>query len=264
MPAVAGHFYPGGAAQLKSQIHGFGTRQQPGAKALGIVVPHAGYIYSGRVAASVYNRIAYPDTFIVIGPNHTGMGAEMALFSSGEWEIPGRTVHVNEELSSRILASDPLFENDEGAHMYEHSLEVQIPFIAYGSESARIVPITVRRADLQACRRAGEAIARSVAESGCSTVIAASSDMNHYLDHDTTIKLDQLAIDMILALDPEGLYRVVMDNDISMCGVLPVVIMLYAAKASGAQKAELVMHTTSGEVSGDYDKVVGYAGMIVQ
>lgn len=264
MPAVAGHFYPGSAAQLRSQINSFGNRQEPGAKAIGIVVPHAGYIYSGRVAAAVYNRIEFPDTFIVIGPNHTGIGSDIAVYCGGQWEIPGSSVAVDEKFCGSLLAAESVFTNDEAAHMYEHSLEVQVPFIAHGSDRAKIVPITVRTAGIDECRRAGEAIAKVSASSAYSSVIAASSDMSHYLSHDVTMQLDRLAIDRILALDPEGLYSVVRDRNISMCGVYPVTIMLFAAKALGANTAELVMHTTSGEVSGDYDRVVGYAGIIVK
>ncbi|MBN2655316.1 MAG: AmmeMemoRadiSam system protein B [Nitrospirae bacterium] len=264
MPAVAGHFYPGSAVQLKSQIQEFGSINKPRKRVIGIVVPHAGYIYSGRVAAAVYNHIEFPDTFILLGPNHTGIGSDLALFCSGSWEIPGRSVDIDEALCSALKTSSPLFTDDEGAHTFEHSLEVQLPFIAYESDDIKIVPVTVSRADIDDCRSAGIAIAKTISESSRRVVIAASTDMSHYLDHDATLKLDKLAIDRILALDPEGLYNVVRTNNISMCGMLPAAIMLFAAKELGASDAELVMHATSGEVSGDFDRVVGYAGLIIR
>jgi AmmeMemoRadiSam system protein B len=263
-PAVAGQFYPGSAVQLKSQIQEFSGTEKSRKCAIGIVVPHAGYIYSGRVAAAVFNQIEYPDTFILMGPNHTGVGSNMALFCSGCWEMPGKSLAVDEALCSELIASSHLFSDDPGAHAFEHSLEVQLPFIAYETDDIKIVPLTIRRADLDECGQAGRAIARTISSSSRRVVMAASTDMSHYLDHETTIKLDQLAIDRIIALDPEGLYNIVMANKISMCGMLPTAIMLFAARELGASDAELVLHTTSGEMSGDFDRVVGYAGLIVR
>ncbi|HWR58027.1 MAG TPA: AmmeMemoRadiSam system protein B [Thermodesulfovibrionales bacterium] len=262
-PAVAGQFYQGAAAKLVHQVGQYLATNLAKEHAIGILSPHAGLIYSGAVAGEVYSRIIMPQTFLLIGPNHTGLGADVALVPQGEWEIPTAVMQIDERLARRILANASMVSEDAQAHIFEHSLEVQLPFIAYLSKDAAIVPIAVKSASLEECRLLGEGIAKSIKESGSSVVIVASSDMSHYVTAEMAKKKDEMALDRVLSLDPEGLFNVVRKERISMCGYLPAIIMLYAAKSLGAGRAKLVRYATSAEVSGDYDHVVGYAGMII-
>jgi AmmeMemoRadiSam system protein B len=267
-PAVAGQFYYGSETRLKAQVEQYINKDSEKEKVIGIISPHAGLMYSGHVAGAVYSSIEFPETFVLIGPNHTGMGANAAMMSSGEWQIPTATFSIDEALSQKILGKTALISEDMQAHLFEHSLEVQLPFIAsfsaHFSEKPKIVPITVMSASLQECEAIGKAIADAVKETDYDVVIVASSDMSHYEPDATARKLDSLAIERVLSLDPEGLYAIVKKEGISMCGFIPATIMLYAAKALGAKKARLVKYATSGDVSGDYEHVVGYAGVIVK
>mgnify|MGYP001563306615 FL=1 len=263
-PAVAGQFYQGAASKLTQQVRQYINTGAVKEHAIGILSPHAGLIYSGSVAGEVYSAIEFPKTFVLIGPNHTGIGAKVSMMASGEWEIPTGIFSIDEKLSRRIAANTPLISEDAQAHTFEHSLEVQLPFIAYFSTEPKIVPITVMSASLEECRLLGEGIAKSIKEVNYSVVIVASSDMSHYVPEDVARQKDKKAIEMIKSINPEGLYTVVSRERISMCGYLPATVMLFAAKALGAIEARLVKYSTSGEVSGDYDQVVGYAGMIVK
>lgn len=264
MPAVAGQFYQGSSSRLKSQVEQYILNGIPKEKVIGIISPHAGLIYSGQVAGAVYSSIEFPDTFILIGPNHTGHGASVSIMASGSWEIPMCTFLINEALSKSIIDKIPYAEDDSMAHRFEHSLEVQLPFIAYFSDSVRIVPISVMKASLNECKEIGKGIAEAIKESGIDIVMVASSDMSHYVPDGIARKLDSLAINNVISLDPEGLYNTVRKESISMCGYIPATIMLYAAKELGAKEAKLIKYTTSAEVSGDYEHVVGYAGVIVK
>ena len=263
-PAVAGQFYQGAAEKLKKQVKDFIKQDVIKEHAIGVLSPHAGLIYSGPVAGEVYSRIEIPKTFILLGPNHTGLGAKASIMLSGEWEIPTGILAIDEKLAKKIISNTPLIAEDSQAHLFEHSLEVQLPFIAHFPNDAKIVPITIMSASIEECKTIGEGIAKSIKELRSETVIVASSDMSHYLPDETAREKDKKAIEMIKALNPEGLCQTVLKEKISMCGYLPAAIMLFAAKALGAIEAKLVKYSTSGEVSGDYDNVVGYAGMIVK
>ncbi|MFZ5996706.1 MAG: AmmeMemoRadiSam system protein B [Nitrospirota bacterium] len=262
-PAVAGQFYYGNASRLRSQVEQYILEGAAKEKAIGIISPHAGLMYSGSVAGAVYSAIRFPRTFILLGPNHTGIGKNASLMSSGEWEIPTGTFPIDEELAESIIRNVPGISEDPQAHLFEHSLEVQLPFIAYFAQDVKIVPLMFMYAPVQECRTIGEGIAAAIKETGADAVIVASSDMSHYVPDSSARKLDNLAIAEVLRLDPEGLYATVTQERISMCGVIPSTIMLFAAKALGAREARLVKYATSGEVSGDYEHVVGYAGVIV-
>ncbi|MBF0557196.1 MAG: AmmeMemoRadiSam system protein B [Nitrospirae bacterium] len=263
-PAVAGQFYYGSPAQLKGQVEQYVSSDAVKETVIGAISPHAGLIYSGHVAGAVYSSISFPETFILLGPNHTGLGARLSLMTSGEWEIPTGVLTVDDVLAGAIAAEVPLLSSDTGAHQFEHSLEVQLPFIAYYSVSAKIIPIAVMNASLEECRQVGEGIARAVKHSGRRVVVVASSDMSHYISDTSARELDKLALSEVLSMDPEGLYSTVLRKNISMCGFIPATIMLYAAKSLGAHEARLVKYATSGEVSGDYEHVVGYAGVVVK
>lgn len=262
-PAVAGQFYNSVPAKLIHQVQQYVSADAHREHAIGVLAPHAGFMYSGPVAGAVYSSIIFPETFILIGPNHTGLGARFSLMSQGEWEVPTHIFPIDDQLARRVLANAPAVSADTQAHLYEHSLEVQLPFIAYFSRDARIVPLTLMHATLEECRTLGEAIAKSIREVSRPVVIVASSDMSHYVSDATARKKDRHAIDRILALDPAGLYKTVGEEQISMCGYLPATVMLYVARDLGAREARLVKYATSAEASGDYDYVVGYAGITV-
>jgi AmmeMemoRadiSam system protein B len=256
---------------LRDQVERFVDPEAEKIKALGIVSPHAGLIYSGSVAGAVYSRIELPETFVLIGPNHTGLGAPVSLMASGNWETPLGAVRINEDLAAVVLSNFHRIQDDTMAHIREHSLEVQLPFIQYLKKEFTIVPIQMLDTRLETCIEVGNAIARAIVEFGVrsaeykagGTLIVASSDMSHYVSAETAKKKDHAAIKRILELDAQGLYYTVRDESISMCGFGPAVAMLTACKVLGATKAELVKYTNSGDVSGDYDQVVGYAGIVV-
>ncbi len=261
-PAVAGQFYPGIALQLENAVRGY-LIDAPREKAVAAISPHAGYIYSGHVAGALFSAIEIPDSVILIGPNHTGLGQRASVMGSGEWEIPLGRMKINEGLARMLLDASPLFSNDTAAHSREHSLEVQLPFIYTLNKNASFVPVTVMHAGFKECSEMGQAIASVIASYGKETLILVSSDMNHYESDKTTRKKDELAIQKALALDAKGLLGVTSDKDITMCGVIPATIAIIAAKELGASKARLVKYATSGETSGDYGHVVGYAGIVI-
>jgi AmmeMemoRadiSam system protein B len=263
-PAVAGQFYHATASKLTQQVEQYIDRSAQKEKAIAIVVPHAGLIYSGPVAGAVYSSIEFPETFVFIGPNHTGLGAQISLMDSGEWEIPTGVFQVDEKVSHKIAMNVPIVTKDIQAHLFEHSLEVQLPFLACFSKVTKLVPIIILSASIKECRMLGEGIAKAVKDVGYSVIVAASSDMSHYVSDEVARKKDRKAIDEILSLDPEGLYEIVGKEKISMCGYIPATTMLFAAKALGAHSAKLVKYDTSAEVSGDYEHVVGYAGIMLR
>jgi AmmeMemoRadiSam system protein B len=262
--AVAGQFYYGDASRLVQQVEQYIDKDAKKEGVIGMVSPHAGLMYSGPVAGAVYSSIVFPETFVLIGPNHTGLGAPISLMESGEWEIPTAVFQIDEKLAQRIAMNVPIVTKESKAHMFEHSLEVQLPFIAYFSQKVKIVPIIMLSASVEDCRILGEGIAKAVKRSDYSVAVVASSDMSHYVTDTVARQKDKKAIDSILSLDPSGLYETVVRERISMCGYLPATAMLYAAKALGAQSARLIRYATSGEVGGDYDHVVGYAGVVVR
>jgi AmmeMemoRadiSam system protein B len=263
-PAVSGQFYESSPTRLTRQVNDFLEADSEKESAIGIVSPHAGLMYSGRVAGAVYSRIKMPQTFILIGPNHTGLGQPVSLMSSGVWHMPTGELKIDEDLAGALKKGSDIISEDSLAHSMEHSLEVQLPFILHFSSDVSIVPVIMMPVPLAVCRLVGEAIADMVKKSDYPVTIIASSDMSHYVTDSAARKKDRKAIDRVIAMDPEGLYNTVRDEDISMCGVVPVTTMLFAAKKLGASEAALVKYMTSGEVSGDYDYVVGYAGLIVR
>lgn len=261
-PAVAGSFYPGSARELDRVVRSF-TRDEPDrVAARGIVVPHAGYIYSGGVAGEVFSRVFLPSRHLLFCPNHTGMGAEAALMAEGAWRMPWGDVPIDEELAARLSAACPFLREDPAAHREEHSLEVQLPFLYRFRPAFTFVPVALGHLSLAECRSLGEAAAAVLRETPEPVLLIASSDMSHYLPDATARAKDRKAIDAMLALDPEALHRTVRTERISMCGVIPATVLLFAVRALGAASAHLVRYATSGDVSGDRDRVVGYAGLL--
>ena len=262
-PAVAGQFYPASPQDLSRQVEGFITNNAEKEDAIGVVSPHAGLIYSGEVAGEVYSHLKIPHTIILMGPNHTGIGRPVSIMSSGSWQMPTGELNINEEIARRLKDKSAFIEEDHTAHTMEHSIEVQLPFILHLQQDVMIVPIMLMHDSLDICKDVGEAIADIIKELDYPVLIIASSDMSHYETDDTARRKDKMAIEKMLDMDPEGLYATVINEHISMCGIVPVATMLYAAKKLGAKESRLLKYMTSGEVSGDFEHVVGYAGIIV-
>jgi AmmeMemoRadiSam system protein B len=268
-PAVAGRFYPGRSEELLREVRTFITPAETGRiAAIGCVAPHAGYIYSGAVAGAVYSRLEIPKRCVVLCPNHTGKGRPLAVMAGTTWKTPLGEIAPDTEFGQRLLHRFPALEEDSAAHRTEHAIEVQLPFLQDRQPELKIVPIAIGTGDCEILRGLGEALADLIAvleeDANEKVLIIASSDMNHYESDAITRVKDRKAIDRVLALDARGLWDVVMREDISMCGFGPTVARLTAAKLLGATKAELIKYATSGEVSGDYESVVGYAGIIVE
>jgi len=261
-PAVADRFYPGDAAALRRMIAEF-TPDRPKKKALAVMAPHAGYIYSGGVAGETFAAVSIPEDIILMGPNHHGYGATVALMTEGSWEMPMGEVPINPVLAEILLHSSSHIEADDLAHRFEHSLEVEIPFLQYLQPNLSLTPLVISHLSLETCQAVGKAIASAVREYSRPVLIVASSDMSHYLPRAEASRNDHLALKQLELLAPQGLYDTVLNKRISMCGVMPTTIALIAALELGARQAELVRYTDSGEVSGDTDQVVGYAGVII-
>ncbi len=263
-PAVAGRFYPDRADDLLREIREFTspatTRHT---SALGCVAPHAGYIYSGAVAGAVYSSLEIPEHCVILCPNHTGKGRPLAVTAQSSWQTPLGTVAPDADLATRLLQRFPALEEDSAAHRGEHAIEVQLPFLQVRQPQLKIVPIVIGTRNFAVLRGLGEALAEAITAGQEKVLIVASSDMNHYESDAVTRVKDQKAIERVLALDAHGLWETVTNEDISMCGFGPTIVMLTAAQLLGATSATLVKYATSGEVSGDYDQVVGYAGIIV-
>ncbi|MFN8007841.1 MAG: AmmeMemoRadiSam system protein B [Terriglobia bacterium] len=263
-PAVAGQFYPAQKEVLLEEVTRFLESAHPKVKAEGILVPHAGYMYSGHVAGAVYASIEIPPRVIILCPNHTGMGASLAIMSSGFWEIPLGKVEIDNDLAKRLMHHCHLLSEDAEAHRFEHSLEVQLPFLYTVRKDFKFVPIAVGTGGYASLERLGKAIETVRQEVGGELLVVASSDMNHYESDQTTRVKDRAAINKILELNPKGLYEVIKSESISMCGYGPAIIMMHSLDELPARKAELVKYATSGDISGDRRQVVGYAGIVVQ
>jgi hypothetical protein len=233
------------------------------AEAKAVISPHAGYIYSGSVAGETFARISIPETVVLLGPNHHGKGAPLAV-GTEDWDMPLGQVPLVDDLAEALVRGSALFTADDIAHRYEHSLEVQVPFLQYFQENLHIVPVVVSHLSFEQCRQAAAELAQAVLQYNRPALLVASTDMTHYLSRHQASEQDHLALDHILQLDPAGLYEIVLSHRISMCGIIPTTITLLAAAELGAEQAELVRYTDSGEVSGDTDQVVGYAGVVVR
>ncbi len=266
MPAVADQFYPGEPETLRRLLHKLiPAGPAPAAKAL--VMPHAGYVYSGGVAGETVSRAAIPEAVIILGPNHHGLGAEAAIMAQGSWLMPLGEVPINADLARLLLAHCPVATDDPAAHRREHSLEVQVPFLQMRQPKLEIVPLVLSHLALPQCLEIGRGIAAAIREYANTyarpALLVASTDMTHYQSRQQATAQDRLAIERVLALDPEGLYHTVREHRISMCGFIPTVITLAATLALGSARAELVRYTDSGEASGDTSQVVGYAGFVI-
>ena len=271
-PAVSGTFYAGTAGELKEQIewcykHELGPGTIPRVNSRGlreivaIVVPHAGYYYSGPVAAHAYKELAEDgvfDTAVILGPNHTGYGDPVSLWAEGDWRSPLGEVEINKKLARRLLGD--VIEADEIAHIHEHSIEVQLPWLQYLYGKVRIVPITMLAQDIETARIVG----KSIGQAGDNLIVIASSDLTHYEPQSVAMEKDSSVIEAIIALDEEELYERCERLGCTMCGYGPVAAAIVAAKEMKAQKASLLKYATSGDTSGDFSRVVGYGSIVIR
>lgn len=266
-PAVAGMFYEGSPQRLRAQVEEcFAANEKPRAREpfIGAVVPHAGLMYSGHVAAAFYAAADLPRRLVILCPNHTGIGHFAAINREGVWRTPFGDVPVDTPLADALMSRAPVLRADQAAHAREHSLEVQLPFLQHVLGDFTFVPICLGAPRYEICEEVGTAIAAVVRESGERIAVLASSDLNHYENQKTTERKDMLAVDQVVARSPETLWKVVDEEDVSMCGYIPTTTMLIAANQLGATRARLLKHATSGDINRDYTRVVGYAAIIVQ
>jgi len=266
-PAVAGRFYPRNPDDLRAEAQVYLSQAKSAhdtpVKAIGCIAPHAGYMYSGHVAGAVFARIEIPERCIVMCPNHTGMGRALSMMTVGAWETPLGEVPIDTELAMTLMQRFPALHDDATAHRAEHAAEVELPFLQLRQPELRFVPIALGTGQFEPLEQLGLALADVIRTQKEPVLIVASSDMNHYESDAVTRVKDHQAIERILTLDAPGLYNVVTERDVSMCGFGPAVAMLTAARQLGAKSAELVKYATSGDVSGDRESVVGYAGVVV-
>lgn len=263
-PAVAGSFYPADYSQLSAQLDEFLSVQGDELPAYGIIVPHAGYVYSGRVAGEVFATTSIPRQVVLLGPNHHGVGSRVAVSGAAGWQTPLGCIPVANQLRDKLAAEIELVQIDDLAHQYEHSLEVMLPFLQKRRQDLEIVPLTLGQLSFAECRSLGHAIAQVIKGWDEEVLLLASTDMNHFSTAEHSRQLDFMAITAMTAYDQRELYRVVRENHISMCGVLPTVAVMQAAEELGATECQLIDYAHSGQVNGDNSRVVGYAGLVLK
>lgn len=263
-PAVAGAFYPRERERMEAELRRLVRAAEVQTSARALVVPHAGWAYSGRVAGEVYGRVALPRLAVILGPNHAGHGAPAAIACEGRWELPGGALPIAASLARRILAGSLALEEDARAHLHEHSIEVQLPFLGWLRADIAFVPITLWHSEPAVTDDVGRAIATALRDLDEPAIVIASTDLNHYEPQAVGNEKDRRAIEAIMSLDPALLFATVAEHQISMCGAAPTAAMLAAVRELGGDTAELIRYETSGDVSGAYERVVGYAGLVVR
>jgi AmmeMemoRadiSam system protein B len=273
-PTQAGSFYEGDAEALKIQVencflHEFGPKKQPQVnrsgprQVVGLVCPHAGYMFSGAVAANAYYELAQdgkPDTVVILGPNHTGYGSALALMNDGVWRTPLGDVEVDGVIADQIVRETRLVDVDDVAHRFEHSIEVQLPFLQYlyGSEF-KFVPVCFQMQDLASAVEVGKALAEVLARKNA--VVIASSDMTHYEPQVNAAAKDLAALKAVEAMDEKRFYSIIETQNVTACGYGPIATVIAYAKGLGAKEAKLLCYKSSGDITGDYSSVVGYAAV---
>jgi len=262
-PVVAGQFYPQTEAGLNKMLAKLIDAGAEKEEVRGVIMPHAGYVYSGYVAGITISKADIKKTAIILGANHTGTGSPFSIMTRGSWMTPLGEAKIDIEIAESILKESTLLKEDSLAHLYEHSIEVEIPFLQYLRKDIKIVPMVISNRDIKDYQRLGKEIADGFKKIGRAALFVASTDMTHYESKEKAEEKDRLAIDAVLALDEEKLFNVVKENNISMCGVAPTCTLISVCKNLGAKKAGLVKYQTSGDISGDYASVVGYAGFVI-
>lgn len=255
-PAVAGRFYTADPDALKADLDRLCPKSTSTDRPWGVMAPHAGYLYSGKVAGAVYSRCDVPDEVVVLCPNHTGRGSKVSVWAEGVWRTPIGDVPVASARARRFLEALPDAKADRDAHAREHAIEVHVPFLRHRNPNVSIVPIVLGGLRWEECKRVAEAITR-VSEGA---LVVASTDMSHFIPAETARRLDELALREVDALNGNGLYDTVVRNDISMCGFIPTSCVIEAARLSGVKRSERSGYAHSGEVTGDASDVVAYAG----
>ncbi len=264
-PYVAGYFYPDEPGLLRRTIESFLPLRINKARAYGAISPHAGYEYSGPVAAAVYSSVDVPADVVILGPAHHPIESVLALDDSDSWQTPLGEVPINPTLTRLILTGGEIVFSDREAHRKEHSIEVQVPFLQYFQPDLSIVPILVSyEADYEKLEGLGQTLARAINSYGQDVLLVASTDMSHYISQEMAEKLDYKAISFMQKLDPRGLFHLVTSYGLTMCGFQPTAAVMVAAQALGAKEGQLVKYQTSGERTGDYQQVVGYAGLLLK
>lgn len=262
-PAVSGRFYPARADELRAEVVRFLGAATGGKRHIGVVAPHAGYVYSGPIAGKIFADTIVPRRVVVLAPNHTGRGARAAVWARGAFALPGDQVPVDEELCTRLLEARVGLVEDHEAHRFEHALEVELPFLRARRPDAMVTPVILGGLDGAECVALGRVLAEVVGALDEEVLVVASSDMSHYLPDEVTRRIDRHAIEPMLACDPARLYDVVEGEEISMCGVLPATVLLSYARQRGATRGTLVAYGTSADAFGDTERVVGYAGIAI-
>ncbi|MFH1328343.1 MAG: AmmeMemoRadiSam system protein B [Candidatus Bathyarchaeota archaeon] len=273
--AVAGSWYAGTSSSLKRQIeqecflHDLGPKEIPKINPEGerkiqaLLCPHAGYMYSGPIAAHAYRALAKdgePPVIVIVGPNHTGVGSGVSIMVEGIWKTPLGEVSIDSDLAKAIQKNSSYIDIDNYAHESEHSIELQLPFIQYVIGSGfKFVPICMSLQELDVALDVGQAVAKALTD--VNAVIIASSDMTHYESQTSAERKDQMAIDAMKKLDAEELYQIVSNLNISMCGVGPAIAAITASKIRKAEIGVLLKYATSGDITGDRRVVVGYSSM---
>ena len=273
-PTQAGAFYAGDAEALRKQIetcflHDFGPKKRPEVnkngvrEVVGLVCPHAGYMYSGAVAANAYYELAQdgkPDIIVILGPNHTGYGSALALMNDGVWCTPLGDVEIDAETANLIVKKTCIVNIDDAAHLFEHSIEVQLPFLQYlyGSEF-KFVPVCFKIQDLSSAIEVGKALTKVLTSKNA--VVIASSDMTHYEPQRNAAAKDMAALEAVEAMDEKRFYSIIETQNVTACGYGPIATVITAAKGLGAKEAKLLCYKSSGDITGDYSGVVGYAAV---
>jgi len=260
-PAVAGMFYEADAYALKNHVNKYIVEKEKKFDAKGIVVPHAGYIYSGKVAGEVYSSINIPDIAIIMGPNHTGMGPSISIMNEGVWRTPLGDVKINQPLANDILKNSDSSKKDTSAHIREHSIEVQLPFLQEVKKNFTFVPIIFRDYNIEHLKETARAISESIKDR--EVLLISSTDLTHYEDSKTAHTKDSFVLSAIEKMDENALVEAVQEHDISMCGWMPTFVLLHACKLLGAKEGRIIRYMNSGDTSGDYSQVVGYGGAVI-
>lgn len=276
-PAVAGMFYPDDSEELVKTIedcflHSFGPGKIPNIESfegndypVNVMVPHAGFQYSGTIAAHSYCELAkngFPEVFIIIGPNHTGLGSEVSVFNKGEWITPLGNIQVDEEFADTLISFSDFASADFAAHMREHSIEVQLPFLQYFSNDFKIVPVVLGSQTISAANDLAAAILKAGEKLGKSYCVTASSDLSHFNTQERANKVDGFVLEDIENMDEFKLLEEIIQYNITMCGYGPVMTTMILSKMCGKNTSEILAYKTSGDISGDLSSVVGYASGI--
>ena len=260
-PAVAGLFYPDDPSKIEAFVKPYTGAEREAEGVRFLFGPHAGYVYSGAIAGEGYTRVHVPNSVVLMGPNHTGFGSPAAVYARGAFVMPGGDVPIDEELAAVMMDVMGLVD-DERAHQQEHSLEVHLPFLRGKNPNVKVVPVCLGTLTFKECERLGTGLAK-IMRARNDILVVVSTDMSHYVSADEASRLDKLALDRLVAVEPEDLFDTVRENHISMCGIVPATVALVAARALGLHHGELVRYGNSGDTSGDYHRVVGYAAATV-